>query len=120
MPPARAQLTIIRIDDLREIERLPGWHGGYFHTEHMTVAHYRFARGASIHEHFHPQEEVYQVLEGELEITIDGVVNMASPGVAVIVPSDASHSVRALTDGRLLIVDCPRRPEISGAPNPSA
>jgi hypothetical protein len=72
MPPARAQLTIIRIDDLREIERLPGWHGRYFHTEHMTVAHYRFARGASIHEHFHPQEEVYQVLEGELEITIDG------------------------------------------------
>jgi len=32
----------------------------------MTFAHYDFKRGASIHEHFHPQEEVYEVIEGEL------------------------------------------------------
>lgn len=113
-------MTVVRIDDLIEIERLPGWYGRYFHTEHMTVAHYRFVRGASIHEHFHPQEEVYEVLEGELEITIEGVVNVAPPGVALIVPLGARHSVRALTDGRLFIVDCPRRPEFEGLPDPSA
>ncbi len=110
-------MTIVRIDDLNEIERLPGWFGRYFHTEQMTVAHYRFLRDASIHEHFHPQEEVYEVLEGELEITIEGVVNIARPGVAVIVPSSARHSVKALTDGRLFIVDCPRRPEFDGTPD---
>ena len=33
----------------------------------MTFAHYEFARGASIHEHFHPQKELYEVIEGELE-----------------------------------------------------
>src|SRR6266481_5084598 len=53
------------------IERLPGWRGRYFHSPSMTLAHYDFARGSSIHEHFHPQEEVYEVLEGELEVTID-------------------------------------------------
>jgi len=113
-------MTTVRIDDLSEIERLPGWYGRFFHTEHMTVAHYRFVQGASIHEHFHPQEEVYEILEGELEITVDGALSVARPGVAVVVPSNAKHSVRALTDGRLFVVDCPRRPEIAGAPNPSA
>ena len=48
----------------------------------MTVAHYEFTRGASIHEHHHPQEELYEVLEGQLELTVDGVAQVARPGVA--------------------------------------
>jgi quercetin dioxygenase-like cupin family protein len=77
----------------------------------MTFAHYEFSRGASIHEHFHAQEEVYEVIEGELELTIDGVAQVAKPGIAAIVPSNAHHSVKALTDGRAIIVDHPARPE---------
>lgn len=96
------------INSLPGIERLPGWHGRYFHSQNMTFAHYDFSRGASIHEHFHPQEEVYELLEGELELTISGVVQIARPGIAAIVPSGAAHSVKALTDGRVLIVDYPR------------
>lgn len=45
----------------------------------MTVAHYEFTRGASIHEHHHPQEELYEVLEGEIELTVDGVTQVARP-----------------------------------------
>jgi quercetin dioxygenase-like cupin family protein len=77
----------------------------------MTFAHYDFVRGAFIHEHFHPQEEVYEVIEGELEVTIDGVAQIARAGVVAIVPAGVRHSVKALTDGRAIIVDCPVRPE---------
>jgi unsaturated pyranuronate lyase len=75
----------------------------------MTFAHYEFASGASIHEHFHPQEEVYEVIEGELEVTIDGVAQIIRAGLVAIVPGDARHSVKAITDGRAIIVDYPRR-----------
>jgi quercetin dioxygenase-like cupin family protein len=75
----------------------------------MTFAHYDFVRGASIHEHFHPQEEVYEVIEGELEVTIDGVAQIARPGLVAIVPSGVRHSIKALTDGRAIIVDYPAR-----------
>lgn len=95
--------------DLRVIERLPGWHGRYFHSASMTFAHYDFTRGASIHEHFHPEEEVYEVIEGELEVTIDGATQIVRPGVVAIVPANARHSVKALTDGRAIIVDYPLR-----------
>jgi quercetin dioxygenase-like cupin family protein len=68
----------------------------------MTFAHYDFKRGASIHEHFHAQEEVYEVVEGELEVTIDGAAEIARPGVVAIVPSNARHAVKALSDGRAM------------------
>jgi Uncharacterized conserved protein, contains double-stranded beta-helix domain len=64
-----------------------------------------FKRGSSIHEHSHRQEEVYNVIEGELEITIGGVTQVARTGIAAIVPSNVLHSVKALTDGRAIIVD---------------
>lgn len=93
------------------IERLPGWRGRYFHSANMTFAHYEFTRGSCIHEHFHSQEEVYEVIEGELEVTIDGVAQVSLPGLVAIVPSNVRHSVKALTDGRGIIVDHPARPE---------
>jgi quercetin dioxygenase-like cupin family protein len=94
---------------LREIERLPGWRGRYFDSPSMTFAHYEFDAGASIHEHSHPQEEVYEVTEGELEITIAGVSGRLMPGVVGIVPSNALHSVKAISSGKLIVVDYPIR-----------
>jgi len=102
-------MPFVDTSQLDVLERLPGWYGRYFHSSSMTFAHYEFVRGASIHEHFHPQEEVYEVIEGELELIIDGVAEIARPGVVGIVPANVRHSVRALTDGRAIIVDHPLR-----------
>jgi len=106
-------MPFVDIKGLKVIERLPGWFGRYFRSANMTFAHYDFKRGSSIHEHFHAQEEVYEVVEGELEVTIEGAAEIARPGVVAIVPSNARHSVKALSDGRAIIVDYPLR-EMSG------
>jgi quercetin dioxygenase-like cupin family protein len=102
-------MPFVDTTDLEVIERLPGWRGRYFHSASMSFAHYDFTGGSRIHEHYHPQEEVYEVIEGELEVTIDGVTATARPGVVAIVPANARHSVKALTDGRVLVVDYPLR-----------
>ena len=104
-------MPIVDISKLKVTERLPGWYGRYFHSASMTFAHYDFKCGASIHEHFHPEEEVYEVIEGELELAIDGVAEVVRPGLVAIVPSNARHSVKALSDGRAIIVDFPARRE---------
>jgi quercetin dioxygenase-like cupin family protein len=104
-------MPFIDTNSLKVIERLPGWRGCYFHSSNMTFAHYDFTRGATIHEHFHPPEEVYEVIEGELEITIGGSAQIARPGLVAIVPSNMPHSIKALTDGRAIIVDYPLRRE---------
>ena len=82
----------VEIDRLPVIERLPGWRGGYFRSLNMTFAHYDFVRSSSIHEHVHPQEEVYEVLEGEREVFVDGVPHIARAGLVVIVPPGVRHS----------------------------
>lgn len=102
-------MPMVDTSSLRIIERLPGWRGRYFHSPSMTFAHYDFIRGSSIHEHFHAQEEVYEVIDGKLEVTIDGVAHVVEPGLVAIVPSNVRHSVKALTDGRAIIVDYPLR-----------
>jgi quercetin dioxygenase-like cupin family protein len=106
-------MPIVDTTRLKTVERLPGWRGRYFHSPSMTFAHYDFTGGASIHEHFHPQEEVWEVIEGEIELTIDGVSQAVKPGLVAIVPAGVRHSARALTDGRAIIVDYPLRPDFA-------
>ncbi|MEO8028867.1 MAG: cupin domain-containing protein [Bryobacteraceae bacterium] len=102
-------MAFIDTRTLIEIERLPGWRGRFFDSASMSFAQYEFDAGASVHEHFHPQEEVWQVIEGEVELTIAGETARVGAGGAGIVPSNARHSVRAISSGRAIIVDYPLR-----------
>ena len=102
-------MPFVDVTGLKVIERRPGWFGRFFHSPSMTFAHYDFVEGASIHEHFHEQEEVWEVIEGELEVTIGGVTKIARPGTAGIVPPNTRHSVKALSNGRAIIIDYPLR-----------
>jgi len=100
-------MAFIDTSKLPTIERLPGWRGRYFDSPSMTFGHYEFDAGSSIHEHFHPQEEVWQIIEGELEITIGGVTQRAGPGFAGVVPPNTPHSVKAISSGKAIVVDYP-------------
>ena len=104
-------MPFLDTSSLKVVERLPGWRGRFFHTATMTFADYEFMAGSTIHEHLHPEEEVYEVIAGELEVTVDAITQVVRPGIVAIVPSNARHSVRALTDGRVIIVDHPARSE---------
>ncbi len=56
---------------------LPGWSGCFFNSETMTFGYYNTVEGADLHEHAHPNEEVWHVVEGELEVTIGGETQLA-------------------------------------------
>jgi unsaturated pyranuronate lyase len=108
-------MPFIDTRDLKARQPLPGWEGRFLHSDHMTFAYYTIADGASIHEHSHPQEEVWHVLEGELEVTIGDETRIAGPGCVAVVPAHVRHSVRALRRGRAIVVDTPLREEIGAA-----
>ena len=102
-------MSFVDVHAIEPWERLPGWFGRLFDSETMTFGHWTFERGAEVHEHRHPTDEVWFVIEGELEITIDGQTRTCGPGSAAIVPNDAPHALRALSDGTALVVDHPKR-----------
>lgn len=95
-------------------EPLPGWAGRFFNSESMTFGYYDVLAGATIHPHAHANEEVWHVIEGELEVTIADEIRVAGPGCIALVPPNTTHTVRALTAGRAIVVDQPRRESIGG------
>jgi quercetin dioxygenase-like cupin family protein len=108
-------MGFIDVPGLPEILPKPGWHGRFFHSEHMTFSYYEIDAGSSLHAHAHPHEEVWHVVEGELEITLAGEARTVAAGSAVVVPSNAEHAVRAERRCRVIVVDHPVRHMVGGA-----
>ncbi|MGH8239177.1 MAG: cupin domain-containing protein [Steroidobacteraceae bacterium] len=93
-------------------EPLPGWHDRYFASQSMSFAYYDVDAGASIHAHSHDEEEVWHIVEGALEITIDGETRLAGAGTAAVVPPNSVHAVKARTNARVIIANHPTRERI--------
>ena len=107
-------MPIVDTQTLPTREPKPGWHGRFFQSGSMTFAYYAIDGGASLHEHSHANEEVWNVLSGELEITIRGDTFRARAGAAAVVPPNTAHSVRALAPSTVIVVDEGQRGEIGG------
>ncbi|HLB08830.1 MAG TPA: cupin domain-containing protein [Gemmatimonadaceae bacterium] len=105
-------MPIVDITKLDVGEPLPGWHDRYFAANSMSFSYYDVDAGASIHGHAHPEEEVWHILQGTLEITLGDSVYVTSAGTAAIVPSNTHHAVRAITDARVIIASQPIRERV--------
>jgi quercetin dioxygenase-like cupin family protein len=108
-------MPFISAGDMTHAEPLPGWKGRFFHSENMTIATYEVeADAVPIHDHHHPQEEVWNVTAGRIALTIDGNEAVLGPGDAAVVPADRPHHARALTASKAVVVDFPLRLQIPG------
>jgi quercetin dioxygenase-like cupin family protein len=96
-------------------EPIPGWKGEAVHGERMTLTSYTIAAGApDVHEHQHPEEEAWTVLEGELALWVDGEECVLRAGDVAVVGPNVRHRVRALGASRALVIDTPPRRPLPG------
>ncbi len=94
---------------------LPGWEGRFFHSDNMTFARWSIAADAApLHEHHHPQEEVWNVVAGELFLTIDGEEQLVGEGCAAVIPPNTPHSARVERACQALVTDFPVRLQLPG------
>lgn len=105
-------MPFVSLDSHEPWERRPGWRGRFFRTDEMTFAYWDFKAGSDIHPHHHDGEEVWNVIEGELDITVNEQTQRVRAGMAAIVPDEATHSVVALSDGRAIVVSHPVRDDV--------
>jgi quercetin dioxygenase-like cupin family protein len=77
--------------------------GGYFCFEVSTTPGF----GPPLHTHDY--RELFYVLEGEYEFTLDGETSTRGPGTVIAVPPNVPHTFKNATDGpaRLLFVHQP-------------
>ncbi len=66
-------------------------------TDTLSTGIAYFAPGETLAPHRHSHAEVYFVLEGELEVTIDGIKHCVTPNTTIFVPGNAEHGTRNAT-----------------------
>jgi quercetin dioxygenase-like cupin family protein len=54
--------------------------------------------------HTHPWEEVYVVISGELEVTVDGQSRVIGPGGVAHVPAHTKHGYRNVTEAHFITI----------------
>jgi quercetin dioxygenase-like cupin family protein len=102
-------MPFLSLEELEERELVPGFKGRFVHSENMTFAYWNIEAGATLPEHSHPHEQVANVIEGELELTLNGATKILSPGSVAVIPGDATHTGKAITRCRVIDVFYPVR-----------
>ncbi len=97
----RAQLPV------REI--FPGYRARFVHSVGTTHSWVDIAAGAAAPEHDHPHEQVVNVLDGTLELTVAGTAYVLEAGSTFVIPPNTPHAARALTACSVLDVFTPTR-----------
>jgi quercetin dioxygenase-like cupin family protein len=100
---------IQEISKIQEKEIIKGFNGRFFHTNSFTIAFWEIEEGAILPEHSHIHEQSTQVIEGRLELVVNGVSTVLEPGMIGNIPSNVIHSGKALTNCKVTDVFSPTR-----------
>ncbi len=68
-----------------------------------SITLFSFDMGQGLSEHTAPFDAFIQVLDGEMELTVEGTVNKIKAGESFIIPQGARHSVHAPQRFKMLL-----------------
>ena len=73
------------------------------HNYAGSVTLFSFDAGQQLSEHTAPFDALLQVVEGEMELSVEGKVNVVKAGEAFVIPNGARHSVSAAKPFKMII-----------------
>jgi quercetin dioxygenase-like cupin family protein len=102
-------MAFLDLENMETKELVKGGHVQFVHTEKMTFAYWVLEQGTEVPLHSQPHEQVVNVIEGEIDLTLDGETRRLTPGQVAVVLSNAEHAAKAATACRIIDVFCPVR-----------
>jgi len=102
-------MQYFHLSEIEWKEPVSGFKARFVRSENITLAYWDIEAGASLPEHSHPHEQVTNVIEGEIELIVDGETKILEPGSVLVVPPDVVHSGKAVTNCRIIDVFYPIR-----------
>ena len=102
-------MPLINLIDLPEKILVAGYHAKLIHTSNNSFSFVDVKMGNTLPLHAHLHQQVSVVLEGEFELTVDGVLYLLKPGQVFLIPPHTPHSGYAVMDAKLLDVFYPER-----------
>ena len=73
------------------------------HNDVGSITLFSFDEGQGLSEHIAPYDAFIQVIEGEMELTVEGVPSVIKSGESFIIPSGARHAVHADKQFKMLL-----------------
>jgi quercetin dioxygenase-like cupin family protein len=107
-------MPFIDVAKLPVREIFPGLRARLIHSDRQTHSWVEVDAGAAFPEHQHPHEQIVSVMEGELELVVEGTVHRLTPGSVFVIPPDVRHSGHGGTACRVLDVFSPARDDYRG------
>lgn len=102
-------MQYFNLSEIEWKEPVAGFKARFVHSKNITLAYWDIEAKAVLPEHSHPHEQVTNVIEGEIELIVEGESKILEPGSVVVVPPDAVHSGKAVTNCRVIDVFYPIR-----------
>ena len=107
-------MPFLDLNRLHPLEIAPGIVGRIVTGDSLTIAHVSIAAGSVLPEHSHIHEQVINVIEGELQLFVEGKTYKLKPGTAMVLPPNLEHSGLATTDVKVIDVFHPVREDFVG------
>ena len=103
--------TKYSLSDMEPREVAPGFRARFIHTDHTTHAYWEIDPGRPLPEHSHPHEQVVNVIEGTIELVVDGTSHLLHAGDVLHIGGGVPHAAVAHTACKVLDVFSPVREE---------
>jgi len=108
-------MGFVELKKLPELEIANGIKAYAITADSVTVLHVSIEEGALLPEHSHFNEQVVNVIEGELELTVEGNNYNLMPGNVMILEPNVIHSGRAVKASKVIDVFHPVRKDFAGS-----
>lgn len=98
----------IRTVDIAEVIAASGGSGRFEGKDHGSPVSFFYVtsgpgKGAS--KHRHPYSETFVIIDGDIEVTVDGTTERMHGGTIAIIPANAWHEFTNMGDRRALMVN---------------
>ena len=108
-----AVMKIIRMNDMKGRELIPGGCAKFAHSEHMTFAYWIFSPGSIFPMHSHSHEQIMNVLQGTVEFTVGEEQGIYEAVTSIVIPPHVKHGGTTLTECIIVDVFHPHREDFA-------
>ncbi len=102
-------MNLVELKSTKTLELAKGVTAQVVHTSNLSIAHVILLKDSVVPQHAHHQEQIVNVIDGELELIVDGKPTVLTRGKALVLPPMVPHSARAITQVYVIDVFHPAR-----------
>lgn len=102
-------MAFINYNTKNKVTIFAGIQSAMEHSDQSTFGCVTLEEGVIAPIHSHPHEQWTYILEGEMEFTLDGEMQVLLPGMGAFIPSNTLHGAKAVTACKVIDVFTPVR-----------